>query len=118
MNFLSKHRPEEKTLCNEQVLIIKLHVSNCAICKSSFESGKTYGIPTKPACKEFMTALKTHVEHCYTCHQTNKKWNDDAIPVSDKLRMVAAKMESGKMPAIEDLKSVGQEIMDKLNKRK
>ena len=115
---LNKYRPEEKKLCNEQVLIIKLHLSSCGICKSSFDSGKTYGIPTKPACKEFMEALKTHVEHCYICNQANKKWNVDAIPVSDKIRLVVSRMESGKMPNIEDLKTVGQEIMDKLNRKK
>lgn len=110
-----KYRPEEKRLCQSQEQLIISHTNICHICKTSFKEYKTFGVSNTPPCKEFMKQLQKHVSNCGTCGTANKKWNEDAIPITPEMRQVTGDLMKGKLPDVSVLKKVSSYLFEKLN---
>ena len=81
----------EKQLCLDAEKMIDSHVQGCKTCQASFKSYKdNMNIPMTPPCQEFNTNLKIHISMCQFCTNANKKWNDDAIPITNEIRQGVA----------------------------
>src|SRR5574337_1460105 len=95
-----KWEKEEKHICIKAEIMMDEHVPNCSICKTSFESSQQFGIPTSPPCNKMLNKLKLHVDCCKECQTGQKKWNDDAIPITPEMRLIVSQLQSGKLPDI------------------
>ena len=123
-----KYTAQEKELCEIQKALIKLHLENCTVCKSSFESYmkpiKVPGqnneipakIPTTPPCGVFINGLREHIKHCSICNVSNKKWNEDSIPISDSMRLIISKMHDGKATE-EEMHQLRIELSEELGEK-
>lgn len=82
-----KHKDQDKLLYTFQTTYIEIHRKGCVICQASYESYlANMNIPMTPPCNTFMENMKSHIESCDICNNANKKWNEDAIPVTDSMR--------------------------------
>lgn len=109
-----KHHESEKKLCDKAEQAIDEHVKNCRICQKSFDSAKHFNIPTSPPCNNFLKELRKHVDNCSECQTGEKKWNEDAIPITPDMRLLVSQMQEGKMPDVELMKSVASSLMKEL----
>ena len=85
---VDKYKSSEKQLCKEQISLIENEVKQCSICQKSYNSYQKHGIPSSPMCKTFEDKLKNHIQNCIICSSANKKWNIDAIPITEEVREV------------------------------
>lgn len=109
-----KWKQDEKNLCKQAEGMMEEHVSNCNVCKTSFESSQAFGIPTSPPCNKMLTILRSHVDSCNECQNGQRKWNDDSIPITPEMRLVVSQLQSGKMPEIGLMKSVASQLTKEL----
>src|SRR5690242_13972352 len=94
---MHKFKPEKDfKLCDIQEALIQIHLQECAICRDSLESyNSNYHIAQTPCCQAFLNGLQEHVEKCNICSKVNKEWNENAIPVSNEMRLITGRMVKG-----------------------
>ena len=109
-----KYSSKEKRLCQSQEQLIIQHTNICHVCKTSFKEYKAFGVSNTPPCKDFMNQLKKHISNCGTCGTANKKWNEDAIPITPEMRQVTGDLMKGKIPDVSILKRVASHLFGKL----
>lgn len=110
-----KWKKEEKRLCAKAEKHIGKHIEGCRICQKSFDSAKDFDIPTSPMCNTLMQELRQHVDSCGECSTGEKKWNDDAIPITTEMRLAVSQLQSGKMPDMGLMKTVASQLMKELD---
>lgn len=110
-----KWKEEEKRLCNKAEKHIGRHIEGCLICQKSFESAHGFNIPTSPMCNTLMQELRQHVDSCKECSTGEKKWNDDAIPITPEMRLAVSQLQNGKMPDVGLMKTVASQLMKELD---